>query len=378
MGRRFQVFLIARVPVSLNVPGSSTDKYLCIGAFYHQWCDRTKPLEALHRFFNLLLQKENAALVRDELRLMEHYQYFKRTGLPLLEFFNPAVPCPYTVSLLSISWTTDLEHQSYQSGSTFTAGLMDARKSCWDKARSHLNDDGICVIDLTVIERPAYCFLSEPGGCILSAYQYLHRHTSYLFTEPEDSAKPTDGVSRNVMLFLSRNRIPFNKPTNLTIHHVDRHAKGDSIAALVGVLQGFWALVDLAGHPLVDAKALREVWPTETFGDRQGPRRLKIPKTDDLPMPLDIVVSLYIGLAPLEELEAIKSDFMADDYPIAIGRAILPPYDMHDDLEKIRRRTNTIRRLLASASSFEFVLEPHYPGVWLMPPNSHKGQVEPW
>ncbi|KAH9889309.1 hypothetical protein C8Q73DRAFT_154167 [Cubamyces lactineus] len=144
MGRRFQVFLIARVPVSLNVPGSSTDKYLCIGAFYHQWCDHTKPLEALHRFFNLLLQKENAAIVRDESRLMEHNQYCEEDRLavvPLLGFYYPAVPCPYTVSLLSVSRTTDLEHQSYQSGSTFTAGLMDARKSCWDKAKSHLSDD---------------------------------------------------------------------------------------------------------------------------------------------------------------------------------------------------------------------------------------------
>ncbi|KAH9889308.1 hypothetical protein C8Q73DRAFT_154174 [Cubamyces lactineus] len=148
------------------------------------------------------------------------------------------------------------------------------------------------------MKRRAYCFLSEPGGCILSAYKYLHRHASYLFTEPEDSAKPTDEDSRDLILYVSRNLIPSNTPTNLTIHRVHRHTKGYSIAALEGVLQGFWALVDIAGHPLVDAKTLREVWPTATFGDRQGPRRLKIPKTDDLPMPLDIVVLLYIGLAP--------------------------------------------------------------------------------
>ncbi|KAI0664016.1 hypothetical protein C8Q70DRAFT_930099 [Cubamyces menziesii] len=63
MGQRFQVFLmplIALMPSALSDPSY---RYMCVGAIHHhQWCYHTMPLEALHRFFDLLRESENAAL----------------------------------------------------------------------------------------------------------------------------------------------------------------------------------------------------------------------------------------------------------------------------------------------------------------------------
>ncbi|KAH9889353.1 hypothetical protein C8Q73DRAFT_707260 [Cubamyces lactineus] len=121
MGERLQVFLIARGPTQGRRWG-----YQCVAALHHQWCFGTMPLQALHRFFNLLRQAENKAIVRDELR--HCLQCLSNTD----SIFNPAVPCPYTSSLLSISWTTDLELQTYLSSSSYKSGLLDTRyESCW-------------------------------------------------------------------------------------------------------------------------------------------------------------------------------------------------------------------------------------------------------
>ena len=124
MGERFQVYLIARSQA--RTP--QRFRYQCIGAYHHQWCFETMPLRALHRFFTLLRQDENVVVVRDELRLLA--RTLEDVKPPL---YNPAVPCPYTLSLLAISWTTDLEHQTFLSSNSFTAGLMDAREPCWEK-----------------------------------------------------------------------------------------------------------------------------------------------------------------------------------------------------------------------------------------------------
>ena len=133
MGERFQIFLIAYLPVHRR--GAKRYAYRCVGAIHHQWCYKTMPLEALHRFFSLLRVDENAAIVREELHSLAMYldPEFKEANMSLPEFFNPAVPCPYTASLLSISWTIDLQDRSFLSGSSFTASLLDARKSCWEK-----------------------------------------------------------------------------------------------------------------------------------------------------------------------------------------------------------------------------------------------------
>ncbi|OJT06537.1 hypothetical protein TRAPUB_2614 [Trametes pubescens] len=61
-------------------------------------------------------------------------------------------------------------------------------------------------------------------------------------------------------------------------------------------LEAFWALVDLAGYPLIPASTLLQIWPN-SVARSYGPKQVKVPENDDLPMPLDIAISLYLGLA---------------------------------------------------------------------------------
>ncbi|OJT06538.1 hypothetical protein TRAPUB_2615 [Trametes pubescens] len=127
MGANFQVFLIANVPA--HGGGYS---YQCVGAFNHYYCFGVRPLRALYRFFSLLRVRENAALVRDELR---SFSTWNLQDDPLEAWMNPAVPCPYAVSLLSIAWTIDLEHLPYISKYSLGNGLLDARKDCWHRGQ---------------------------------------------------------------------------------------------------------------------------------------------------------------------------------------------------------------------------------------------------
>ena len=126
MGHRFQVFLIAR----LGSPSGSF-RYRCVGAFHHQMCFAELPIRALHRFFALLNQPENAATVTAELRWLDVGYRLGRED----EVDEPATPCPYTLSLLAIAWTTDLEYQTYISGNSVANGLMDARDGCWHRGQ---------------------------------------------------------------------------------------------------------------------------------------------------------------------------------------------------------------------------------------------------
>ncbi|KAJ8461986.1 hypothetical protein ONZ51_g11192 [Trametes cubensis] len=378
MGHRFQAFLIARLPRSVEQQdGERVFGFQCVGAIHHQWCDKWWPLQALHRFFSLLRVDENAAIVREELHSLAMYldPEFKEANMSLPEFFNPAVPCPYTASLLSISWTIDLQDRSFLSGSSFTASLLDARKSCWEKASIMQNDEGICVIDITVIDNPAYCFVHRPGGRVLSAYQYLRQCAAHIFglREPREggdgkswaNAKPGSPWNSGA-LRTGYGKLDIREPDEAT----------DACSTMIGVLHGFWALVDLAGYPLIEAATLRDAWPKEIFKERSGAQPLKIPHTDELPMPLDIVISLYIGLAPAADLEAIKHEFEAEEYHTAIGKVILPPYDMYATPEAFYRRTSAIRRILANPRSFEYIVEPHYVISWATPPNSQLGKHE--
>ncbi|KAJ8489054.1 hypothetical protein ONZ51_g3174 [Trametes cubensis] len=250
---------------------------------------------------------------------------------------------------------------------------MDARDSCWDGARRLDNDEGICVIDISVTERPAYCFISEPGGCVLSAYQYLHTHSHQIF---EDGVRDDDDDSDSGPFDSGSDTI---ESTGL-LSRRSRSGKAEAGEIDEDVLQGFWALVDLAGHPLIKAEVLCDVWPEELFEERSGPRQLKIRHTDELPMPLDMVISLYIGLAPRADLEAIKHDYEAEEYHTAIGKAVLPPYDMYSTPEEFYRRIAAIRRILAAAGSrpYEYLLEFDYPDAWAAPANRVLGNMELW
>ena len=136
----FHVFLVARI----GTPQKGVFAYRCVGALQHSHCYGILAIRALYRFFSLLELKENGALVRDELRLVDAFH--RRDGSengaadPYLSA-HPGFPCPYTLSLLAISWTTDLvlfQDDYYISGGSLEQGLMDARDGCWAAGRSLL------------------------------------------------------------------------------------------------------------------------------------------------------------------------------------------------------------------------------------------------
>ena len=119
MGQRHQAFLIARVR-----PIQGPPSYRCVGAFHHQWCQDKAPLRATRRFIRLLQRSENAAVVRGELRALDGKYEAPPGKLPI-------VPCPFTLSLLGIAWTTCMDER-YFSGVTLKQSILDANMGCWD------------------------------------------------------------------------------------------------------------------------------------------------------------------------------------------------------------------------------------------------------
>lgn len=118
MGQRHQVFIIARIRTA-----QGETYYRCVGALHHQWCYGTLPLFAASRFLILIKQKDNTAVVREELRLIQG-RYGRWKELPEI----PHVPLPYTAFLLASSWTTDYEDplNPYASGISFRNSVLPA------------------------------------------------------------------------------------------------------------------------------------------------------------------------------------------------------------------------------------------------------------
>ncbi|EIW54327.1 uncharacterized protein TRAVEDRAFT_23430 [Trametes versicolor FP-101664 SS1] len=128
----------------------------------------------------------------------------------------------------------------------------------------------------------------------------------------------------------------------------------------IHVLETFWALVDLAGYPLIAASTLCAIWPGAAT-NRNGPAQVKVPATPDLPdqMPLDVVISLYLGFANPDDLATFEQAFVVNQPHLAVGKAILPPYD--GGTEELYRRTSVILSMLAEQRAFESVVDPPYP-----------------
>lgn len=139
MGKlRHQAFLIARI-----VPdGGSRPQWRCVGGFQHkwghQWGPAVAPLLAVHRFIALIKQKENAEIIREELRAIDSSRSgsFRNFEAPLS---TQDVPCPFSVSLLGISWTVDLMPGAmYLDGRAVEQALLPAYVGSWQ--------GGTCVI----------------------------------------------------------------------------------------------------------------------------------------------------------------------------------------------------------------------------------------
>ncbi|KAK7440623.1 hypothetical protein VKT23_016971 [Stygiomarasmius scandens] len=168
MGRRHQVFLIARL-----VPkGSETGQayYRCIGARHHQWCWGILPQRALHRFITLIKNPNNAEIIRDEIRGMqgEYGRQGDKTPVPLM-------PCPYTLLLLSMAWNMDFESPefAYASGTGFDCHILPPELSSFGGD----NNDGITVIDVTDPSDPGYCFVYSSGEPPVDARGYICHYT---------------------------------------------------------------------------------------------------------------------------------------------------------------------------------------------------------
>ncbi|KAL6302800.1 hypothetical protein BKA93DRAFT_917900, partial [Sparassis latifolia] len=167
MGQRHQAFAIARVRPH-GSPPHSPPKYRCIAAYHHQWCYGRLPLLATYRLLTLVRQKENAEIVRAEIRNIDgKYGHYQEQP----EIIN--VPCPFTAYLFGVSWDVDLTvaEDAYSSGVTFHHSLLRASMGSWDGD----NNDGISVIDVTDPGNPAYCFALSTSTP-LSGEQYMRAY----------------------------------------------------------------------------------------------------------------------------------------------------------------------------------------------------------
>ncbi|KAI0359603.1 hypothetical protein OH77DRAFT_1040547 [Trametes cingulata] len=231
-------FLIARV----NSKNDTLASYRCVGAFRDEgsrWYSGFEPLVALNRFLSLILQEENAAAVQGELNELEH-KYDHPSAEDANAAKSPPVPCPYTVSLLSMAWTTSKEGCTKFLAWPMDVGLLDANLGCWDLQTLY----GHTIVDISNPRQPAYCFLLKPSVPILSAYEFL----SWLYD--------LVGEFRE------------NDPSDLMQRFMDP------------LLDRAWHLIyitELSGYPLIPLSALRQAWPTSFFTRRANRGTLSVP-----------------------------------------------------------------------------------------------------
>jgi hypothetical protein len=130
MGQRHQAFAIARI----RPRGESTAKYRCVAAFHHQWCYGRLPLAATHRFLMLIKQKDNAEIIREELRQLDG-KFGRWRQKPAL----PKIPCPYIAFLLGSTWSLDLSDPNdfYACGLSFRSGVLSANMGSGDGGKCY-------------------------------------------------------------------------------------------------------------------------------------------------------------------------------------------------------------------------------------------------
>ncbi|KAJ7047474.1 hypothetical protein C8F04DRAFT_9306 [Mycena alexandri] len=181
MGQRHQAFLIARV--AAHNATATAARYRCVGAYHHQWCYGRLPLMAARRFLTLVKQKDNAEIIREQLRTIQG-----KYGIGETEPRMPAVPCPYPTFLLASAFCLDLE-AGYASGVSFQNGVLDAEMGSGDGD----NNDGITVFDITDPTNPAYCFVSVggvKGWTPLTAERYVRAY----YPVPNEKQKEKEGI----------------------------------------------------------------------------------------------------------------------------------------------------------------------------------------
>ncbi|KAJ3805462.1 hypothetical protein F5876DRAFT_51811 [Lentinula aff. lateritia] len=152
MGQRHQAYIVARV-----VPHGSTDGkayYRSLGGWHHQWCYGSLPLQAADRFFALIKNPVNAAIIREELETAQG-KYGRRGQKPDTHF-----PCHYALFLLACAFNIDLEKNYIQDG-PLESYLLPAAMGCWDGDLIADNNDGLTILDITNPLKPSYAFVMD-------------------------------------------------------------------------------------------------------------------------------------------------------------------------------------------------------------------------
>ena len=146
MGQRHQAFIIARV-----VPhGCTKHQYRCIAAFHHQWCYGKLPLHATRRLLTLIKQKDNADIIRAEIRSIDG-----KYGSLGKEPDIPGVPCPYAALLLATCWSIDLSSVPlYASSVSFSNNILDAGMKSGDGGETNIRTTLSHFIDSSNIRLP--------------------------------------------------------------------------------------------------------------------------------------------------------------------------------------------------------------------------------
>ncbi|KAL0579174.1 hypothetical protein V5O48_002855 [Marasmius crinis-equi] len=175
MGQRHQAYVIARI----RAHNSTKPTYRCIAAWHHQWCYGILPVLAARRFIELAKVKENAEVIREELRAIEG-----RFGAHTIE--QPTIgeyPCPFSTFLLGMAFNVDVQDDVYasNSGIDFFNSALDARMSPGGTD----NDDGITVFDVTDPTNPSYCHAMLYHFAPITAKTYAGEYHENLTEELE-------------------------------------------------------------------------------------------------------------------------------------------------------------------------------------------------
>ncbi|EMD41070.1 hypothetical protein CERSUDRAFT_121640 [Gelatoporia subvermispora B] len=276
MGNRHQVFVIARV----RPRGAAHDsgiKYRCIAALHHQWCSDTDPLEATRSFFDLVKQKENAEIIRAEIRSIDG----KYDG-PGFRSKMPRVPCSFTASLLAFAWNVDMERGQFYLSGKWPSSLLPASMGTWQGD----NNEGITVIDVTSPDAPAFGFLRSKNN-ILTPAQYVRQSFDIFPAAGMLDGGITEGYSIESVEMEG-----------------DESLVEDTLEGYDGALDQFAqkAIAALEGEKMITLEMLAEAWPHEYTEVLRAANKSKgqLPKTSEEPqlkVPPLVEVALEQALA---------------------------------------------------------------------------------
>ncbi|EMD41071.1 hypothetical protein CERSUDRAFT_71269 [Gelatoporia subvermispora B] len=167
MGYRHQIYFIARVHVN------GKPVHACVAALHDQWCLGGHPIVKIKQVLTLLKQKENAEVVRAELRLYENN-------------IGRSMPCPFTSALLTFGWSIMMEFGETYLGLEWVGNVLNVRAD----PRSQDNDTGMTFIDITDPESPAFEYFGSDSPLIVTPIDFAR---GYYRASTDDMTGGLDG-----------------------------------------------------------------------------------------------------------------------------------------------------------------------------------------